>query len=156
MTQATKTTRKTRSSGTRKTAWTPPSKLDTPTPPDGVHYRWVRHELLNEDQSGNVHERARQGYEPVKPDELGGNWQSDVLDTGKHAGVVRSGDLILMKVDQQIADERNEYYDNKTKMQERAVNSELQSNNSAAAPISQDGSSSVTRGGGNKTAKFDD
>jgi hypothetical protein len=48
MTQATKTTRTTRASGTRKKTWTPPSKLDTPTPPDGVHYRWVRHELLNE------------------------------------------------------------------------------------------------------------
>ena len=155
MTQATKTTRTTRASGTRKKTWTPPSKLETPKAPEGVHYRWVRHELLGDDHSGNVHERARQGYEPVRPEELGGDWQADVLDTGKHAGIVRSGDLILMKVDQDIVDQRNEYFADKTKAQEGAVNSELQKNNSAVAPISQDEQSSVSVGGG-RNAKFED
>jgi hypothetical protein len=155
MTQATKTTRTTRASGTRKKTWTPPSKLETPKAPDGVHYRWVRHELLGDDHAGNVHERSRQGYEPVRPEELGGDWQADVLDTGKHAGIVRSGDLILMKVDQEIADQRNEYFANKTKAAEGAVNSELQKNNSAVAPISQDEQSSVSVGGG-RNAKFED
>jgi hypothetical protein len=129
--------------------------LETPKAPDGVHYRWVRNELLGEDHAGNVHERNRQGYEPVKPEELGVDWQADVLDTGKHAGTVRSGDLILMKVDQEIADQRNEYFSNKTKAAEGAVNSELQKNNSAVAPISQDEQSSVSVGGG-KQAKFED
>ena len=155
MTQATKTTRTTRASGTRKKTWTPPSKLETAKAPDGVHYRWVRHELLGDDHAGNVHERTRQGYEPVRPEELGGDWQADVLDTGKHAGIVRSGDLILMKVDQEIVDQRNEYFANKTKAQEGAVNSELQKNNSAVAPISQDEQSSVSVGGG-RNAKFED
>jgi hypothetical protein len=129
--------------------------LETPTAPDGVHYRWVRNELLGESHAGNVHERSRQGYEPVKPEELGVDWQSDVLDTGKHAGTVRSGDLILMKVDQDIADQRNEFFADKTKAAEGAVNSELQKNNSAVAPISQDEQSSVSVGGG-KQAKFED
>ena len=133
----------------------PPSRLETPKAPDGVHYRWVRNELLGEDHSGNVHERSRQGYEPVKPEELGVGWQADVLDTGKHAGTVRSGDLIRMKVDQEIADQRNDYFSNKTKAAEGAVNSELQKNNSAVAPISQDEQSSVSVGGG-KEAKFED
>jgi hypothetical protein len=129
--------------------------LETPKAPEGVHYRWVRHELLGDDHAGNVHERTRQGYEPVRPEELGGDWQADVLDTGKHAGIVRSGDLILMKVDQDIVDQRNEYFANKTKAQEGAVNSELQKNNSAVAPISQDEQSSVSVGGG-RNAKFED
>jgi hypothetical protein len=129
--------------------------LETPKAPDGVHYRWVRNELLGESHAGNVHERSRQGYEPVKPEELGVDWQSDVLDTGKHAGTVRSGDLILMKVDQDIADQRNEFFADKTKAAEGAVNSELQKNNSAVAPISQDEQSSVSVGGG-KQAKFED
>jgi hypothetical protein len=110
---------------------------------------------LGDDHAGNVHERTRQGYEPVRPEELGGDWQADVLDTGKHAGIVRSGDLILMKVDQEIVDQRNEYFANKTKAQEGAVNSELQKNNSAVAPISQDEQSSVSVGGG-RNAKFED
>jgi hypothetical protein len=129
--------------------------LETPKAPEGVHYRWVRHELLGDDHAGNVHERTRQGYEPVRPEELGGDWQADVLDTGKHAGIVRTGDLILMKVDQEIADQRNEYFSDKTKAAEGAVNSELQKNNSAVAPISQDEQSSVSVGGG-RNAKFED
>ena len=58
MTQATKTTRNTRASGTRKKTWAPPSRLETPKAPDGVHYRWVRNELLGEDHAGNVHEET--------------------------------------------------------------------------------------------------
>ena len=60
-----------------------------------------------------------------------------------------------MKVDQEIADQRNEYFANKTKAAEGAVNSELQKNNSAVAPISQDEQASVSVGGG-KQAKFED
>ena len=71
MTQATKTTRKTRESGTRKKTWSIAGKLDTPQAPDGTQYRWVRHELLGDDQNANVHGRSRQGYEIVKPEELG-------------------------------------------------------------------------------------
>lgn len=62
-----------------------------------MEYVWVRHELLNNPDNANVHERLREGYEPVTPDELGDDYHADVMSAGKHAGTVRSGDLILMK-----------------------------------------------------------
>ena len=98
MTQATKTSRTTRASATRtKRSFEAPSKLEAPQAPDGVEYLWVRHELLNNPDDANVHERLREGYEIVTPEELGENYIADVMTTGKHAGAVRSGDLILMK-----------------------------------------------------------
>ena len=108
MTKATQSSRKknTRASTSRKKVWTAPSKLTVESPPEGVHYRWVRHELFNNSDDANVNGRVRQGYEPVTPAELGEDAYPDVLDTGKHAGTVRSGDLILMKVPQEIADQR--------------------------------------------------
>ena len=60
-----------------------------------MEYVWVRHELLNNPDDANVHERLREGYVPVTPDELGDDFHADVLSAGKHAGTVRSGDLIL-------------------------------------------------------------
>ena len=98
MTQATKTSRKTRASATRKRTFEAPSKLKTPPAPEGTEYLWVRHELLNQPDDANVHERLREGYELVKPEELGKDYISDVMSAGKHAGAVRSGDLVLMKI----------------------------------------------------------
>ena len=68
MTQATKTSRKTRASATRKRTFEAPSKLKTPPAPEGTEYLWVRHELLNQPDDANVHERLREGYELVKPE----------------------------------------------------------------------------------------
>ena len=99
MTKATQTSRKTRASATRKKVWEPMAKLDVPEEKKDVdmEYVWVRHELLNNPDDANVHERLREGYEPVTPDELGDDYHADVMSAGKHAGTVRSGDLILMK-----------------------------------------------------------
>ena len=157
MTQATKTTRKTRASGTRKKTWSIAGKLDTPPAPDGVQYRWIRHELLGDNQNANVHGRSRQGYEIVTPEELGDEHSYDVLDTGKHAGTVRSGDLILMKIDQDVANQRKEYFQSLTDRQAKSAKKDFTSQDSAMAPVSQDGSSStVTVGGQRSKANFED
>ncbi|MHA2429161.1 MAG: hypothetical protein ACXADB_14160, partial [Candidatus Hermodarchaeia archaeon] len=71
MPKATNTTRKTRDSSTRRKSWTPPNRLETPAPPEGYKYRWVRHEVVGKDDNANVYERNRQGYSVVMADELG-------------------------------------------------------------------------------------
>ena len=91
MTKATRTSRKTRASATRKRTFEAPNKLKTPPAPSGSEYIWVRHELLNQPDDANVHQRLREGYEIVKPEELGKDYIVDVMTTGKHAGAVRSG-----------------------------------------------------------------
>ena len=38
----------------KKTTWTPPSNLDAPPAPAGFRHRWLRAELLGQDDSRNI------------------------------------------------------------------------------------------------------
>ena len=154
MTKATQSSRTTRASTTRKKTWAPPGKLDVgQEPPEGIHYRWVRHELLNNPDDANVNSRIRQGYEPVKPEELGVA-APDVLDKGKYAGTVRSGDLILMKVPQEIVDQRDAYYQDQSKRMAAAYNQDLKNASTDSMPVSDE--SKTTYSTGPRTTKFED
>lgn len=147
MTDTTRTTRETRASGTRKKVWTPPAKLSTPEAPQGYQYRWVRHSMAGlEDNSGNVQERLGQGYELVKSDEIADADLVQTMEDGKHAGTVRSGDLLLMKVPVEIVEQRNNYYSGKARVMQQAADRELDANNSDAAPITKTRSTKVTKG----------
>tara|TARA_Y100001937_G_scaffold105713_1_gene146814 strand:- start:1274 stop:1738 length:465 start_codon:yes stop_codon:yes gene_type:complete len=154
MTKATQSSRTTRASTTRKKTWAPPGKLDVgQDTPEGMHYRWVRHELLNNPDDANVNSRIRQGYEPVKPEELGVT-APDVLDKGKYEGTVRSGDLILMKVPQEIVDQRDAYYQDQSKRMAAAYNQDLKNASTDQMPVSDE--SKTTYSSGPRTTKFED
>jgi len=38
----------TREKETRRKPWTPPAMLETPTPPPGMHYRWIRESMMGQ------------------------------------------------------------------------------------------------------------
>jgi hypothetical protein len=130
----------------RDKVWTPPGRLDAPEPGEGLARRWVRFELHSEPQDSNVYERVRQGYRPVMAEELGNNYPVDSVRDGRHSGVVRSGDLILMEIDEDIRDQRNAYYEAQSKRMQEAVDHELGRSNSQEMPIVKEAKSSVTRG----------
>jgi|TARA_R110000824_G_scaffold374859_1_gene565522 hypothetical protein len=156
MTQATKTSRTTRDSATRtKRSFEAPSKLDAPQAPDGIVYTWVRHELLNNPDDANVHESLREGYEIVKPEELGDSYISDVMTTGKHAGAVRSGDLVLMKHDKDYVEEKQQYYEGLSAKAAQAYGHDLKNASHSSMPVEDTSSTSVSGGAANK-AKFED
>ena len=73
--------------------WTPPQVLETPDAPPGMKYRWIRTHVRGEDDRTNVHMRFREGFEPVKPEEVQG-YDLPTIDDGKHAGTVGVGGLI--------------------------------------------------------------
>ena len=158
MTQATKTSRKSRASATRKKVWEPLKRLEIPESRKeaDMEYIWVRHELLNNPDDSNVHERLREGYEPVKPDELGIDYHADVMTSGKHAGTVRAGDLILMKNTEEFVAEKQAYYDKQTERMGQAYSKEYQNAGSSAMPTQDESTSSVIRGGGKPSPKFEE
>ena len=85
----------TRATKKAKQPWTPPSMLAVPNdPPPGVKYRWIRAEVLGFDDRSNVSKRFREGWEPVRPEEVPG-YDYPTIDEGRHAGVVGVGGLIL-------------------------------------------------------------
>jgi len=149
--------RSTRDQETRKKTWTPPNKLDLPEPPVGMKYRWVRHELRGESEAGNVYERKRQGYEVVNASEIA-DYHIDKMEDGSYAGAVRSGDLILMKVPEEIAGQRNDYFEEQANRMQQSVDHEMQRSGNEKMPWKQeaDHSSKVKVGSGSAPTKFED
>ena len=134
---------------TRK-PWAPPSMLETPPAPPGFIYRWIRAELLNEDDKKNVMSRTREGFELVRSEEIG-DFDLPSLEQGKHAGVVSVGGLLLAKIPEETRNERNAYYQQRTTNAQEAVDNDLMKESDARSPImSPRRTSSVTFGGGKR------
>ena len=132
MTEATKVpklkrsdrTTETREKTVRRKAWAPPSRLDAPEPPPGYKHRWIRVESGGADDRANVSAKLREGYEFVRADEYP-DFDSGVQDDGKHAGVIGVGGLLLARIPEETADERQEYYSSRTHDQIRAADNDL-------------------------------
>ena len=136
----------TREKESRRKPWAPPSVLDAPPAPEGYKHRWVRASIRGEEDKGNVFNRLRQGYEPVRADEHPG-YQAPTIEDGKHAGVIGNGGLILTRVPVETAHERSEYYGNRTREQMTAVDQDLMKEQHPSMPINQQRQSRVSFGG---------
>ena len=145
-----------RSKSERPKAWKMPSALELPeeaveiAKSQGIVYRWVRESVAGQDDKTNVSKRFREGFEPVRPDELPGFHDLPTVDDGRHAGVIGVGGLILCKIDKNIADQRNDFFEQQTQNQMTAVENDLMREENPSMPISSKMSSKVTFGGSGK------
>lgn len=118
----------TREKEARRKPWSPPSRLDAPPAPEGFHQRWLRRETMGYDDRINIASKLREGYELVRADEYSDeNFAS--IDEGKHAGVIGVGSLVLARIPKETIKERNDYYLNRAKDQQRAVDTEMMKSN---------------------------
>jgi len=146
----------TRETNTRPKAWKMPSALELPdeavelAESQGITYRWIRESILGQDDKTNVSKRFREGFAVVRPEELPGYHDLPTVDDGRHAGVIGVGGLILCKIDKEIADQRNDFFEQQTNNQMSAVENDLMREENPAMPISKEIKSRVTFGGGNK------
>jgi hypothetical protein len=93
-----------------------------------------------------VFNRLREGYEPVRADEHP-DFQAPTIDDGKHAGIIGNGGLMLTRVPVETAEERSEYYGNRTREQMVAVDQDLMKEQHPSMPISNKRQSRVSFGG---------
>jgi len=151
MTTKTSRTADTREKTQRKRVWQRPSSLDAPPAPDGYIHRWIRAEVRGYEDTKNVINRLREGYELVRADEYP-DWQMPTIEDGKHAGVIGVGGLLLARIPEEIIAQRNDYYKGLTEDQIRAVDNDLLKDAHPSMPISKpDRQSRVTFGGSQKT-----
>jgi|TARA_R110000868_G_C10559088_1_gene736689 hypothetical protein len=136
MTKVNKTSRssQTRDRTAKRQPWRPPSRLDAPAPPDGFQYRWIRAEIMGQEDKKNVSSRIREGYELVRLEELG-DFDAPTIEDGKNEGVVAVGGLLLAKIPTEIADERKAYFANQTSDQQKAVDNSLLREQHPSMPI---------------------
>ena len=145
---ADRTTRaaETRDKNERRKPWAPPSRLDAPEPPAGYVHRWIRVAMRGEEDKINVHQKLREGWEPVRADEYP-DFQAPTIDEGRYAGVIGNGGLMLCRIPEETAQERSAYYGNRTREQMQAVDQDLMKDQHPSMPITKDRRSRVSFGG---------
>ena len=134
----------------KKKVWSPPSSLDAPPAPTGFRHRWVRAESLGFNDTKNVSGRIRQGYELVRADEYPDS-DYPVVEDGKYAGVIGVGGLVLTRVPEEVAKQRQDYYAKQGMEQVQALDNDLMKEQHQSMPINIDRQSRVTFGGSKKS-----
>jgi hypothetical protein len=88
-----------------------------------------------------------QGWVFVTPEEVPEMLHSaTVLDTGRYQNCVVRGDVALAKMPRGKAKARNEYYQDKANAMMDAVNQQLMAASDSRMPISNNSTSTVTKG----------
>ena len=133
----------------KPTTWTPPSSLDAPPAPEGYRHRWIRVEVLGFDDTKNVSGKLREGWELVRADQYP-EQDFPSLTTGKYSGVIGVGGLVLARIPEEIAQQREAYYKDQTKQRDEAVNNDVLKEQHPSMPINNERQTRVTIGGSKK------
>ena len=142
----------TRSKTERPKEYKPPSSLDAPPAPDGFRHRWIRVESLGFQDTKNVAGRIRSGYELVRADEYP-DTDYPIVEDGKYKGTIGVGGLVLARVPEEIAQQRQEYYAKQHAEKVEAADNDLMKEEHPSMPINIDRQSRVTFGGSQKSKK---
>jgi hypothetical protein len=138
----------TRDKTERPKEYKPPSSLDAPAAPDGFVHRWIRVESMGFQDTKNLHGRLRAGYELVRAEEYEDS-DFPIVQDGKYAGVIGVGGLVLARIPEELAQQRQEYETRQTQAQDEAVNNDLLRDQDRRMPMSVE-RSSKSFGGGKK------
>ena len=133
----------------KPTTWTPPSSLDAPPAPEGYRHRWIRVEVLGFDDTKNVSGKLREGWELVRADQYP-EQDFPSLTTGKYSGVIGVGGLVLARIPEEIAQQREAYYRDQNKARDEAVNNDILKEQHPSMPINNERQTRVTFGGSKK------
>ena len=139
----------TRAKTEKPKVWTPPSSLDAPPAPDGYRHRWIRAESMGFDDTKNMSGKLRSGWELVRADEYPDS-DFPTLDEGRYAGVIGVGGLVLARIPEELAKQREAYFDKRTADRNEALENDVLKEQHPSMPINQDRQTRVTFGGSEK------
>ena len=141
----------TRSKTERPKVWVPPSSLDAPPAPDGFRYRWIRAESIGFQDTKNITARIREGYELVRSEDIENSSDYPVVEDGKYKGVIGVGGLLLAKLPNEIAQQRQDYMARKHEDRNEAIKNDLMKEQDKRMPIDVERQSRVSFGGTKKS-----
>jgi len=153
-TTGTKTVKTSRVSQTRvkqerPKVWAPPSSLDAPPAPDGYRHRWIRAESMGQDDTRNMSGKIRSGWDLVRGDEYP-DYDYPTVNDGKYAGVIGVGGLVLARIPEELAKQREAYYSQMNADRNEALENDLMKEQHPSMPINQERQTRVTFGGSKK------
>jgi len=121
---------------------------------EGMSLRWLRITLKGNEDIQNMGKRIAEGWEVVNQSEVPEMLHSSVVrEEGRYSGAVCRGDLALAKMPTDLAESRQEYYENRSREAVDAVNSQLMRTSDSRMPISNSSRTNVARG---RAASFQD
>ena len=105
------------------------------------------------DDRSNVHKKRREGYELVRAEDYP-DFDAPVIDEGKNAGVIGVGGLVLARIPEEIAVQRDSHYRKVTNRQMEAVDNDWMKESNPMMPKQKpQRSTSVSFGSPNKVAE---
>jgi hypothetical protein len=134
----------------RPKVWTPPSSLDAPPAPDGYRHRWIRAESMGFDDTKNMSGKVRSGWDLVRADEYPEHDYPSVNE-GRYAGVIGVGGLVLARIPEELAKQREAYFNQMTQDRNDALENDVLKEQHPSMPINQDRQTRVTFGGTKKS-----
>ena len=87
--------------------WSPANVLETPPNTGEYRFRWVAEYVNGAHTPRNVQMKLREGYERVRMSELPEDF---LVDEDRGDGYARTGGLILMRLPEKFAQQRQEHY----------------------------------------------
>ena len=105
------------------------------------------------DDSQNISKKRREGYEFVRAEEHP-EFDAPKHESGKFAGVIGTGDLVLAKIPEEMSEAKKEFFEEKTRRQTAAVDNDLLKTQHPSMPITQQRDSRATTG--KKKSEFDE
>ena len=139
----------TRAKQEKPKVWTPPSSLDAPPAPDGYRHRWIRAESMGFDDTKNMSGKVRSGWDLVRADEYPEHDYPSVNE-GRYAGVIGVGGLVLARIPEELAKQREAYYQQMTQDRNDALENDVLKEQHPSMPINQERQTRVTFGGTKK------
>jgi hypothetical protein len=139
----------TRAKQEKPKVWTPPSSLDAPPAPDGYRHRWIRAESMGFDDTKNMSGKVRSGWDLVRADEYPEHDYPSVNE-GRYAGVIGVGGLVLARIPEELAKQRDAYFNQMTQDRNDALENDVLKEQHPSMPINQDRQTRVTFGGTKK------
>lgn len=99
--------------------WAPSQVLSTPKNTGGVRYRWIAEYVNGEIMTRNVQSALQEGYVRVRITELPDDF---IVDEDKGDGYARTGGLLLMKLPDAFAQQRDAYFRQRSREGLKAAN----------------------------------
>ena len=131
----------------RPKQWQQPELLPQPDKQPGYAYRWIRVSTLDNSDARNLSSKLREGWEPVRVEEQP-QFALLVDPQSRYKDNIEIGGLLLCKTPSEFIGQRNEYVQNQTDAQTRAVDNNLMRQSDARMPIFKEGRSEVSFGKG--------
>ena len=139
----------TRAKTEKPKVWTPPSSLDAPPAPDGYRHRWIRAESMGQDDTRNMSGKIRSGWDLVRSDEYP-DTDYPTVSEGRYAGVIGVSGLVLARIPEELAKQREADYNQMTQDPNDALENDVLKEQHPSMPINQERQTRVTFGGSKK------